>query len=86
MMLSLNEINQKISELKDWSLEINSITKLFELPNSAARLDFVTKLENSPEEANHHPDIVISYNRVKIVLTTHIEGGLTEKDFALAKR
>ncbi len=85
-MLSLNEINKRLSELKDWSLEVNSITKLFELPNFRGALDFVNKVGGLAQEANHHPDIVISYNRVKIILTTHIEGGLTEKDFALAKK
>jgi len=47
---------------------------------------FVNGVARLAEAANHHPDITISYNRVRLALTTHDEGGLTEKDFKLANR
>ena len=47
---------------------------------------FVNHVANLAEEANHHPDITISYNKVVLSLTTHSAGKLTEKDHALAKR
>jgi len=47
---------------------------------------FVNRVARLAEAANHHPDITISYNRVKLALTTHDEGGLTMKDFRLAGR
>jgi 4a-hydroxytetrahydrobiopterin dehydratase len=49
-------------------------------------MDFVNKLVEPAEAAGHHPDIAISYNKVTISLTTHDAGGLTEKDFAMAKQ
>ena len=47
---------------------------------------FVNRLAKLAEAANHHPDIVIRYNKVRLILTTHDEGGLTEKDFRLANK
>jgi 4a-hydroxytetrahydrobiopterin dehydratase len=51
-----------------------------------AAMDFVNKLVEPAEAAGHHPDLAISYNKVTISLTTHDAGGLTEKDFAMAKQ
>ena len=45
---------------------------------------FVVRVGMAAEVANHHPDLDIRYNRVRVALSTHSEGGLTEKDFALA--
>jgi 4a-hydroxytetrahydrobiopterin dehydratase len=47
---------------------------------------FVNRVARLAEAASHHPDITINYNRVRLALTTHDEGGLTEKDFKLAAR
>jgi 4a-hydroxytetrahydrobiopterin dehydratase len=48
---------------------------------------FVNKVAEAAEEANHHPDILVhGWNKVRLTLTTHDEGGLTEKDRAMAKR
>jgi 4a-hydroxytetrahydrobiopterin dehydratase len=47
---------------------------------------FVNRVARLAEAANHHPDIVIKYNKVRLTLTTHDEGGLTEKDFKLANK
>ena len=46
---------------------------------------FVNKVAQAAKAADHHPDIEINYNRVKLTLSTHSEGGLTDKDFALAR-
>ena len=47
---------------------------------------FVNKVASLAEAVNHHPDIVINYSKVRLMLTTHDEGGLTEKDFKLARK
>jgi len=47
-------------------------------------MTFVNKVAEQAEKANHHPDIDIRYNRVRLALVSHDAGGLTEKDFALA--
>ncbi len=49
-------------------------------------MKFVNRVARQAESMNHHPDIVIQYNKVKLALTTHDEGGLTMKDFRLASR
>ncbi len=84
-MLNLKEIQDNMEELKDWSLESDSITKEFSFQNFKESLNFVNHVGELTEKHNHHPDIMITYNRVRLSLTTHSEHGLTKKDFDLAK-
>ena len=58
--------------------------KRFEFRTFPEAIAFVDRLAVEAEAANHHPDIDIRYNRVRIALTTHDEGGISDKDFALA--
>jgi len=60
------------------------ISRRFEFPDFRAAIRFVKRVASLAEAANHHPDITINYNRVRLALTTHDEGGLTMKDFKLA--
>ncbi|RMD77604.1 MAG: 4a-hydroxytetrahydrobiopterin dehydratase [Chloroflexi bacterium] len=83
--LSEAEITEHLAQRPDWSLEHNNeIVRTFRLANFPAAIAFVTHVAFLAEAAGHHPDIDIRYNRVRIALTTHDAGGLTEKDFALA--
>lgn len=70
----------------DWSWADDSITKTFEFNDFKEALEFVNKVGASAEEAGHHPDIDIRWNKVTLTLATHSEGGLTEKDLSLAVR
>ena len=66
--------------------EINStITKTFEFNSYLDGIDFVNEVANLAEQENHQPDIEIGYCKVTISLTTHDAGGLTDKDYKLAK-
>ena len=66
--------------------EINkTITKTFEFNSYLDGIDFVNEVANLAEQENHHPDIEIVYCKVTISLTTHDAGGLTDKDYKLAK-
>ena len=88
-MLILNkpEITQKLSELNNWILEENQIAKQFQFKDFAEALSFVNKVGAEAENMDHHPDICIhSWNKVKITISTHSEGGITEKDFQLAEK
>lgn len=67
-----------------WSHEGDSISKQFEFESFPTGITFVNLLADAAEEANHHPDIDIRYNKVTITLSTHSEGGVTEKDLDLA--
>jgi 4a-hydroxytetrahydrobiopterin dehydratase len=85
-LLSKNEIENGLASLKGWKLEGKEIVKQFELKDFVRAMGFVNSVALLAEKANHHPDIDIRWNKVKLVLSTHSAGGLTEKDFNLAKQ
>ena len=59
----------------------------FEFKDFAAAIAFVNRVADAAEEANHHPDILVhGWNKVRLTLTTHSEGGLTDNDRAMAER
>ncbi|HQT91193.1 MAG TPA: 4a-hydroxytetrahydrobiopterin dehydratase [Candidatus Kryptobacter bacterium] len=86
MKLKKQEIDARLSKLSDWLLVEDSIKKDFKLKDFPEAMAFVVKIALEAERVQHHPDITIEYNRVKIVLTTHSEEGLTTKDFDLAEK
>ena len=83
--LSIKEIYERLEELNGWELTGNEITKEFNFNNFKEAMDFAQKVGEEAEREHHHPDILIRYNKVTIILTTHSVGGLTYKDFKLAK-
>ena len=86
MKLKKQEIEARLSRLQDWLLVDDSIRKDFKLKDFSEAMGFVVKIALEAERVQHHPDITIEYNRVRIVLTTHSEEGLTSKDFDLADK
>jgi len=86
-VLKSMELDSKLANMQGWNYKEKQIGKLFELSNFKEALIFVNKVGEASEEMNHHPDIFIhSWNRVKITISTHSEGGATEKDFILANK
>ena len=84
-LLSEPEITKHLGELKDWSRAGNEIRKTFQFRDFARAIGFTNSVALFAEKANHHPDIDIRWNKVTLALSTHSAGGLTEKDFSLAK-
>ncbi len=84
-LLTESEIKENLQELSNWSLAGKKIQSLRTFSDFITAIEFVNKLVEPAEAAGHHPDLEISYNKVSIALTSHDAGGLTEKDFALAK-
>ncbi len=82
--LSDGEVQKRLASVPGWTLENGELTQTFSLPSFPTALLFVNAVGLLAEHANHHPDIVINYRKVKLSLTTHDSGGLTDKDFALA--
>jgi 4a-hydroxytetrahydrobiopterin dehydratase len=82
--LSDREIQDRASQLSDWSLEGNTLTRTWTFENFVEAINFVNRLVEPAERLAHHPDLSISYNKVSVSLTTHDAGGITEKDFHLA--
>jgi 4a-hydroxytetrahydrobiopterin dehydratase len=69
-----------------WSLKDGAIGKQYTWPSFPDAIKFVNRVADLAEEADHHPDILINYRRVTLTLSTHSEGGITQKDFDLADR
>lgn len=86
MVLNEAEINRQIQSLSGWTTDGEAISRTFKFPDFVQAVDFVDRLVAPAESAGHHPDIVISYNKVTISLTTHDAGGVTQKDFDLARQ
>ena len=86
MRLSEEEIEKKLGELPGWEGKNGKIEKGFSFEGFLDAIEFVEKVAALAQEADHHPDIHINYNKVTIVLSTHDIGGVSEKDFALAEQ
>jgi 4a-hydroxytetrahydrobiopterin dehydratase len=86
-LLNENEITQHIKAVNNWRFSENQIGKEFKFKDFKEALSFINKVGEFAEDMNHHPDILLhSYNKVKITLSSHDAGGVTEKDFKLAKK
>lgn len=83
--LLADEIETRIAELDGWTVEDDKLKKHFAFGNFAASLEFVNKAGAIAERHDHHPDITFGWGYADFVITTHSEGGITGKDFALAK-
>jgi 4a-hydroxytetrahydrobiopterin dehydratase len=84
MKLTPAEIDARLAQTPNWAIENSELVRSFKLKDFTLALAFVCAVGYLAEAAEHHPDIVINYNRVRLALTTHDSGGITEKDFALA--
>ena len=82
--LSTAEIQEKLKSMPEWSFADNAIHKKFSFQSFMPAIAFVNRIAETAEQANHHPDIAINYSQVGISLSTHSEGGVTQKDFRLA--
>lgn len=72
--------------LENWIFEHDSLIRVFDFENFNQSMAFVNQISTLAESANHHPDIWIRVNRVTIILTTHEEHSVTDKDIHLAKQ
>ncbi|MCG9884854.1 MAG: 4a-hydroxytetrahydrobiopterin dehydratase [Cyanobacteria bacterium] len=84
-LLGQGEIERRLGSLPGWQQRDRAIVCERVFADFVTAIAFVNRLVEPAEAANHHPDLSISYNRVTVTLTTHDEGGLTEKDFDLAQ-
>jgi 4a-hydroxytetrahydrobiopterin dehydratase len=84
--LSASEIKVALATVPDWKKRGATITRTFEFKDFPAAIKFVTAVAKLAEKAGHHPDIDIRWNKVTLTLTTHDAGGLTDRDFSLARK
>jgi len=84
-VLSEDEIESKLVGLS-WQRERDEIVRDWKFENFADAIAFVNRVADAAEEANHHPDILVyGWNKVRLSLTNHSAGGLTDPDFEMAK-
>lgn len=82
--LAQSEIDSRLAQLPDWSQIGDAISRTFQFKDFLPAIRFVNLLADHAENVQHHPDMLIRYNRVTLTLSTHDVNGLTERDFDFA--
>jgi len=79
--LSEPEILERLPNAKGWERVGDMLVRSWQFPSFRRALEFVNQVGALAEKADHHPDIVLSYRTVRVEVSTHAEGGLTDRDF-----
>ncbi len=82
--LSNKEILNELSLLNDWVLNDNQITKVYKLNSFMEVISLSNLVSDKSEQIDHHPKMIIDFNQIEFLITTHSEGGITNLDFILA--
>lgn len=85
-VLSDSEVQQALEQLRGWKKNHNAIERVFQFDSFVQAMDFVNQIAEAAEAVNHHPDILISYNKVTLTLISHDSGGVTQRDIKMAAR
>jgi 4a-hydroxytetrahydrobiopterin dehydratase len=84
-LLSQQEIERRVAD-SDWTREGDAIVREWTLGDFTGAIAFVNRVADVAERAYHHPDVLIhGWNHVRLTLSTHSQGGITEADFELAR-
>ena len=83
--LSEEQIATRMADLGEWSQLGDTLQRTFRFDDFLASIAFVNTIAALAEAEQHHPDVLVRYDKVTLTLTTHDVGGLTENDFALAR-
>jgi len=84
--LHSKQIKLHLQAVPHWSKRAQTIFWTFKFEGFLKAIDFVNRIAAKAQKMNHHPDIDVRFDEVTLTLTTHDEGGITEKDFSLAKQ
>ena len=85
-LLTEDEITGRLAGVPGWTRQGDSIVTMVTQSDFKEAMLFVGAVAYMAERANHHPDILIEWNKVTLTLSTHSDGGLTAADFDLAER
>jgi 4a-hydroxytetrahydrobiopterin dehydratase len=80
------QIKLNLQAVPSWSKRAQTILRTFKFEGFLRGIEFVNRIAAKAQKMNHHPDIDIRFDQVTLTLTTHDEGGITEKDFLLARQ
>ena len=84
-LLSDDEVDRALEGVRDWRREGDEIVKDLQFEDFRGAMAFVNEVADVAEELNHHPDITLhGWNKVRLAVTNHSRGGLTQADFDLA--
>jgi len=81
-----SQVSTALKDVPQWSEAGEEIQRTFEFKDFERAMEFVTRVAEAAEAMDHHPDILIRYNKVTLTLSTHSAGGITDKDFELAAK
>ena len=84
--LTTKQIGLHLKTVPNWSKRGEIILRMYQFEGFVQSIDFVNRIARKAQKINHHPDIDIRFNKVTLKLTTHDEGGITKKDFSLARQ
>ena len=85
-VLSDADIHQALQRLPGWKQHGQAIERILQFDNFVKAMEFVNQIAEAAEAVNHHPDILINYNKVTLTLTSHDSGGVTQRDVRMAGR
>ncbi|WP_193213897.1 4a-hydroxytetrahydrobiopterin dehydratase [Luteolibacter marinus] len=85
-LLEDDDLNAALKKCPEWEFEKKAMVRVIEFEEFMDAIDFVNSVAEIADEAQHHPDIRISYTKVTLNLTTHDAGGVTDADVELAQR
>ncbi len=83
--LTDEEVENSLADLNDWKAENENLKKHFEFKNFAESLGFINRVGALAEKLDHHPDILFGWGYAEFFITTHDAGGITQRDFQLAR-
>jgi len=84
--LTTKETNLELKAVPNWSKRGKTVLRTFKFKEFLNGIEFVNRIAKRAQKLNHHPDINIRFNQVELIFTTHDEGGITEKDFSMARQ
>jgi 4a-hydroxytetrahydrobiopterin dehydratase len=84
IVLSDVQIQQALQQLPGWKKNADAIERVFQFGNFVRAMEFVNRIAEAAEAVNHHPDILINYNKVTLTLVSHDSGGITQRDIKMA--
>jgi 4a-hydroxytetrahydrobiopterin dehydratase len=85
-VLTSKQVGVHLKALPNWSKRAEAIVCTFQFEGFLKSISFVNRIAGKAQKCNHYPDIDVRFNKGTLTLTTHDEGGITEKDFLLARQ
>lgn len=84
--LTESQVTESLKSVPEWGESGDAIQRTYQFPDFVKAMAFVDQVAQAAETFHHHPDILIRYSKVTLTLSTHDAGGITVKDFDLAKK